>query len=67
MLYPEAAQRKTLRGCAIHLFRPGGDTTPDLEGPPGRMLADNWVAPAHPMSLLEAKADIARTVLHVAE
>jgi hypothetical protein len=24
-----------------------GDTTPDPEDPPGRGLADNWVAPAH--------------------
>jgi hypothetical protein len=54
-----------LRGCPIHLFRPGGDTTPDPEGPPRRMLADTgWL---RRIRLLEAKADIARTVLHVAE
>jgi hypothetical protein len=51
----------------------GGDATPDPEDPPGRMLADNWVAPAHPMSAVggkkmkyETEADRAkRNNLHV--
>ena len=33
-----------------------GDTTPDPEDPPGRMLADNWVPSAHPMSAVGGRS-----------
>ena len=64
MLYPEAAQRKALRGCPIYLFRPGGVTLPlTLKRRHGACWQiTGWLRRIQ-CRLLDAKADIA----HVAE
>jgi hypothetical protein len=55
MLYPEAAQRKTLRAARFICCGQGRDTTPDPEDPPGRMRQITGWLRRIPMSLLATK------------